>query len=42
MTVMRTKVEKPLPHPAAFAFAIDAEGFVTRVKASLLTVSFQN
>ena len=41
MTVIRTSVKRPLPQPAAVAFAIDAEGFVVRVKASLLTVMFQ-
>jgi hypothetical protein len=33
-------VKRPLPQPAAVAFAIEADGFVARVKASLLTVMF--
>ncbi|AUW46573.1 hypothetical protein CUJ84_pRLN2000026 (plasmid) [Rhizobium leguminosarum] len=38
--VMRTNVKRPRPQPAAVASAIEAEGFVARINASLLTVFF--
>jgi hypothetical protein len=42
MTVMRVNMEKPLPQPAAFTSANEADGFATRTVASLLTGLFQN
>ena len=39
---MRTSVNRPLPQPAAVAFASEAEGFVALIDASLLTVMIPN